>query len=461
MAKKAWGGRFKKETNPVVERFSASIATDIRLAQVDIQGSIAHASMLFRMGLISSDDRAAIVKGLKQLSVEFEQGKVDLDPKCEDIHMLVERRLADKIGPVAGKLHTARSRNDQVALDLRMWCRQAAANMDQELKGIQEVLLDLSQKHLQDVLPGYTHLQHAQPVTLGHHLLAYFWMFDRDRDRLADWLERSNFCPLGAAALAGTSLPIDREFTAEALRFDGAIPNSMDAVSDRDFAIELVFTCTLVMTHLSRLSEEMVLWASAEFHYIDMDDSVATGSSIMPQKKNPDVAELVRGKFGRVQGALVALTSLLKGLPLTYMRDLQEDKPPLFDAVDTTTNSLEAMTTLLQNITFRTKDMAVKADDGFSTATDLAEYLVREGVPFREAHEVVGNLVRKCLDENKRMDALKWEDLKTAHSAFGEDALISLETQASLNSRVILGGTAPEAVAIQLESARQSFEERG
>jgi argininosuccinate lyase len=416
--------------------------------------------MLAACGIIPEEDARTIIKGLEELAADFRAGKVELDPACEDIHMLVERRLYERIGPAAGRLHTARSRNDQVALDLRLWCRDAARRLDESIAGLQATLLTLAEEHVETLLPGYTHLQRAQPVTLGHHLLAYFWMLDRDRSRLQDWRSRSNFCPLGAAAMAGTSLPVDREMTARELGFEAPIPNSMDAVSDRDFALELAFICSMVMTHLSRLAEEAVIWSSAEFGFLELDDSVATGSSIMPQKKNPDVAELTRAKTGRVHGALVALLTILKGLPLTYMRDLQEDKPPLFDAVDNTLACLKAMERLLAASEFCTDRMAKAADDGFATATDLAEYLVRRGVPFREAHEVVGNLVRSCLDQGRRLDSLSPEELAQAHHALGADATESLKTTVSLHSRNHTGGCAPAAVRRQLEQAREAFQKR-
>lgn len=457
MAKKAWSGRFKKSMDPVVEEFSASIQFDSRLAQVDIQGSVAHARMLQSVGLLTDDELAAIVRGLDDLAAEFRAGTVHLDPACEDIHMLVERRLTEKIGEPAARLHTSRSRNDQIALDLRLWCRGAAEGLDEWLSAFQIRLLELAERHVDTLAPGYTHLQRAQPVTLGHHFLAYFWMLDRDRGRLADWWERADLCPLGAAALAGTSLPNDRDLTARLLGFSGPVPNSMDAVSDRDFAIELVFICSLVMAHLSRLAEETVIWSTAEFAFADLDDSVATGSSIMPQKKNPDVAELTRGKFGRVQGSLVALLTLLKGLPLTYMRDLQEDKQPLFDAVDTTLACLKAMERLLAKTAFREDRLAQAADDGFATATDLAEYLVSKGLPFRQAHEVVGGLVARCLENGRRLDSLTAAELAEAHELLTGDALERLSAASSLRSRDLFGGPAPEAVRRQLELARKAF----
>ncbi|MCC6484778.1 MAG: argininosuccinate lyase [Armatimonadetes bacterium] len=457
MTRKAWDGRFKKQTDPIVERFSASIDVDARLAQADIEGSLAHAQMLQTCGILTDAEHEAIAGGLRELAEEFSRGEVILDPACEDIHMLIERRLTEKIGESAGKLHTGRSRNDQVALDLRLWCRDTAGLLDTRLGSLQTVLLGLAQKHAETLLPGYTHLQRAQPVTLAHHLLAYFWMFHRDRSRLADWKRRANYSPLGAAAMAGTSLPNDREMTARTLGFDGPIVNSMDAVSDRDFVAELVFSCSLTMTHLSRMAEEAVLWSTAEFGFLTLDDSVATGSSIMPQKKNPDVAELTRGKFGRVQGDLVALLSLLKALPLSYMRDLQEDKPPLFDAVDSTLACLEAMQRMLETSTFNTAAMRRAADDGFATATDLAEYLVRQGLAFRQAHEVVGKLVARCLDEGRRLDELTTDELVDAHPLLKSDSAGVLNTQASVQSRTLTGGPSPEAVHKQIEAARAAL----
>ncbi|MFB3816078.1 MAG: argininosuccinate lyase [Candidatus Methylomirabilales bacterium] len=453
--KKPWGGRFGVETHKQVEAFTASIEVDRRLAPYDIAGSIAHARMLGKVGLLTKAEVEAIVKGLGEIGEEIAQGQFRSDPALEDIHMHIERRLIEKIGEAGGKLHTARSRNDQVALDLRLYVRDTIGQIRGLLRELQQVFVSKAEVHLGTVMPGYTHLQRAQPVLLAHHLLAYFEMFQRDRDRLADCLARVNVLPLGAAALAGTSLPIDPEYTAKLLEFPAVAANSMDAVADRDFVLEFLSDLAILAAHLSRLAEELVLWASAEFAFIELPDAFATGSSIMPQKKNPDVAELVRGKTGRVYGALVTVLTLLKGLPLTYNRDLQEDKPPLFDAADTILQVLQVLTPMLIAVSFRVDRLRTAASEGFLNATDLADYLATKGVPFREAHEIVGRLVRGCLESGQRLEDLTPDQLRRASPHLGPDALKYLALEACVERRKSAGGTSSRMVGEALRQARQ------
>jgi argininosuccinate lyase len=453
--KKPWAGRFGVETHKQVEAFTASIAVDRRLARHDIAGSAAHAKMLGKVGLLTKAEVEAIVKGLSEIADEIARGEFRTDAALEDIHMHVERRLIEKIGEVGGKLHTGRSRNDQVALDLRLFVREAIDEIRAALRELQQVLVSKAEVHLSTIMPGYTHLQRAQPVLLAHHLLAYFEMLQRDRERLADCYQRVNVLPLGAAALAGTTLPIDPLYTAKLLEFPAVAANSMDAVADRDFLIEFVGALAILSAHLSRLAEELVLWATPEFGFVDLPDAFATGSSIMPQKKNPDVAELVRGKTGRVYGALVALLTLLKGLPLTYNRDLQEDKPPLFDAVDTVQQVLLVLTPMLVATTFRVDRMRAAAADGFLNATDLADFLATKGVPFREAHEIVGRLVRDCVESGQRLEDLTPEQLRRASPQLTPDALKHLALEACVERRRSLGGTSSRMVGEALRQARQ------
>jgi argininosuccinate lyase len=453
--KKPWGGRFGVETHKQVEAFTASIEVDRRLAPYDIAGSIAHARMLGKVGLLTKAEVEAIVKGLGEIGEEIAQGRLPSDPALEDIHMHIERRLIEKIGEAGGKLHTARSRNDQVALDLRLYVRETISQIRALLRELQQVFVSKAEVHLSTVMPGYTHLQRAQPVILAHHLLAYFEMFQRDRDRLADCLIRVNVLPLGAAALAGTTLPIDPQYTATLLEFPKVAANSMDAVADRDFILEFLSDLAILAAHLSRLAEELVLWASAEFAFIDLPDAFATGSSIMPQKKNPDVAELVRGKTGRVYGALVTVLTLLKGLPLTYNRDLQEDKPPLFDAADTVLQVLQVLTPMMIAVGFRVDRLRSAASEGFLNATDLADYLATKGVPFREAHEIVGRLVRGCVESGQRLEDLTPEQLRRASRHLGPDALKYLALDACVERRKSAGGTSSRMVGEALRQARQ------
>ncbi len=442
-APKPWAGRFTEATNKLVEEFTASIPYDWRLYPYDIAGSIAHATMLAKTGIITKKEAARIVRGLEDILKEIAGGVFKFRLELEDIHMNIESRLMRKIGPVGGKLHTARSRNDQVALDLRMYVRDEIAELHDLLGSMQKTLVSLADQHSEVVLPGYTHLQRAQPVLFGHHLLAYYEMFDRDRGRLTDCFRRVNVLPLGAGALAGTVLPIDRLFVAKQLAFSGIAENSMDAVSDRDFAIEFTAACAQIMMHLSRLSEELVLWSTSEFKFIAISDAFTTGSSIMPQKKNPDVAELARGKTGRVYGSLVALLTIMKGLPLAYNRDMQEDKEPLFDAADTVKQSLSVFIDMLKSITVNKDAMQRAADDGFITATDLADYLVRKGLPFRQAHEVVGKAVLRALEQGCGLSTLPLREYKHLSSLINKDVYDALSLEASVGRRISQGGTAP------------------
>ncbi len=447
---KPWSGRFTEATNELVEEFTASIPYDWRLYPYDIAGSMVHAAMLGKQGIITKAESRRITRGLEAILKEIVSGAFEFAVELEDIHMNIESRLIEKIGPVGGKLHTARSRNDQVALDIRMYLRDEIAEIHELLTSLQKVIIDLADKHCDVVLPGYTHLQRAQPVLLGHHLLAYYEMFERDRGRLEDCFRRVNVMPLGAGALAGTVLPIDRKFVAKQLGFSGVCENSMDAVSDRDFAIEFVSACAQIMMHLSRLSEELVVWSSSEFGFITISDGFTTGSSIMPQKKNPDVAELARGKTGRVYGSLVALLTIMKGLPLAYNRDMQEDKEPLFDTADTVTLSLSVYTEMLKGITIHRETMRRAAEDGFITATDLADYLVRKGMPFRQAHEVVGRAVLRAIELQCGLGGMPLAEYKQLSPLISDDVYEALSVEASVGRRTSQGGTAPANVKKRL-----------
>jgi len=452
-----WDGRFNGPMDDAVRRYTTSLPVDRRLAQHDLLGSLAHAKMLGHCGIIAADEAAQIVDGLAGMLVDLETGALSLEADDEDIHSLVERVLTERVGPVGGKLHTARSRNDQVATDFRLWTKAAIRDAQSALRNLQAALLHHAEQHLDSPMPGYTHLQPAQPVLLTHHLLAYFWMLQRDWERLDDAHRRTDVLPLGAAALAGTTFPIDRAFVARELGFARISENSMDAVADRDFAVEFVFALTLLMTHLSRLCEELVLWSSREFGFVDFADRFATGSSIMPQKKNPDVAELGRGKVGRVLSELVALVTLLKGLPLTYNRDLQDDKAGVFAAFDVSTDTLAVLTGALESLTFNTARMRQTAVAGFALATDLADALTRHGMPFREAHAVVGRIVRLCLEQNRELESLSADELQQFHPALVQGVIPELTVEASLAARACEGGTAPAAVRRQLEAARAAM----
>lgn len=455
MAEKLWKGRFTEKTANVVERFTASIDVDQRLYRYDIEGSIAHCRMLARTGIISPEEADALVQGLNQIRREIDAARFRFDEQLEDIHMHIESRLFEIAGKVAQKLHTARSRNDQVALDMRMYLRDALTGLIGRLQGLQRVLIDLAKTHIDVLVPGYTHLQRAQPVLLAHHFMAYVEMFQRDAQRMSECRVRTNVMPLGSAALAGTPFPIDRAYVAELLDFPALSTNSLDAVSDRDFIIEFLAAAAISMMHLSRLSEEMILWSTAEFGFIELPDAFATGSSIMPQKKNPDVPELVRGKAGRVFGHLMALLTLMKGLPLAYNRDLQEDKAALFDAVDTLDACLDVYAQMLPGIRIHGARMEQAASSGYLNATDLADYLVRQGLPFREAHHCVGQAVRLGMERGKELHELSLMELQSCSALVKEDIFAWLAARETVSRRSQLGGTAHSAVLAAIQAAEQ------
>lgn len=440
--KKLWGGRFAAPTAGSVEAFTSSIETDWRLYRHDIAGSIAHAKMLARQKIISASEAQKIVRGLKSIQIEIERGRFAFSQADEDIHMNIERRLIEKIGAAGKKLHTARSRNDQVALDMRLYLREEIRTTLELLAALKLELARAGKRYLNVIMPGYTHLQKAQPVLLSHHLLAYVEMFDRDYDRFSGCLERVNVLPLGSGALAGTSLPINRAHVARLLQFPRVSKNSIDAVSDRDFVLEFLSGSAILFVHLSRLAEEMILWSSGEFDFIELPDAYCTGSSMMPQKKNPDVPELVRGKAGRLFGHLQALLTVMKGLPLAYNRDLQEDKPPLFDAVDTVKACLGMMREVVGQMKVRKDKMLAAAQDGFMNATDLADYLVERGVSFRSAHALVGNLVAHCLRQGRRIEELSLKELQRFSSKINKDVYQYLTVESAIRRRRALGGTA-------------------
>lgn len=443
---KLWSGRFQKETDRLVEDFHSSISFDKRLYKYDIKGSIAHARMLGKTGIILPAESEELVRGLEEVFSDIEAGRVEFSVGAEDIHMNVEQLLTAKVGEVGKKLHTARSRNDQVALDIRMFLNDEIDQVSSLLRQLQTDLLNLADKHTDTVMPGYTHLQRAQPVTFAHHLLAYCQMFGRDEDRLTDCRRRVDEMPLGAGALAGTTFPLDREFVAEQLGFSSITWNSLDAVSDRDFAVEFTAAASLIMVHLSRFCEEIILWSTAEFAFIELDDAYSTGSSMMPQKKNPDVAELIRGKSGRVFGDLQALLTMLKGLPLAYNKDMQEDKEALFDAVDTVKKCLLIFGRMLNTMRVKKDNMAAAVRGGFTCATDLADYLVRKGVPFREAHAVVGKAVYYCLEQGRNLEQLSLEEYKKLNHLVEEDVYEAINIARCVEARRLPGGPASEAV---------------
>lgn len=452
---KPWGGRFDVRTDALVEAFSASVAIDHRLYPHDIDGSVAHTKMLVACGVLSEADGHAIVDGLNSIRADIENDNFTWSDQLEDVHMNIETELTNRIGDAGKRLHTARSRNDQVATDLRLWVRQAIDDLNRGIAALQSAIVDQAESHTDSIMPGFTHLQTAQPVCLGHHLLAWNEMLGRDAQRLNDARQRVNVSPLGAAALAGTSYPIDREMSARSLGFDSVARNSLDAVSDRDFAIEFVFSCSMIMTHLSRMSEELVLWASDAFSFADLGDAFCTGSSIMPQKKNPDVAELIRGKSARVQGSLTTLMTLMKGQPLAYNRDNQEDKLPVFDAADTVSASVEVLARMIANIEFDKTAMRDAAGRGFSTATDLADYLVRRGVPFRDSHSIVGNVVRHAQQQGVDISQLELPALQQFSEHIEADVFEVLTLEGSVASRNHIGGTAPARISEEIAIARQ------
>jgi argininosuccinate lyase len=453
-----WGGRFADGPSAIMREINASIPFDKALWRQDIAASKAHVAMLGAQGIIPADDALVIANGLDSVAAEYARDGVPEDWDREDIHMTTEARLAELIGPVAGRLHTARSRNDQVATDFRLWVRDAFDQMDDGLAALQRALVTRAGEHAASIMPGFTHLQTAQPVTLGHHLMAYYEMFRRDRARIADARARMNECPLGSAALAGTGFPIDREATARALGFDRPTANSLDAVSDRDFALDFLWSCSSTALHLSRLAEELILWASQPFGFIRLPDSLSTGSSIMPQKKNPDAAELVRGHSGRVIGALTSLMITMKGLPLAYSKDMQDDKPPVFEAASLMALSIAAMTGMIAGAAFNTSRMRAAAELGYATATDLADWLVRaRGIPFREAHHITGAAVKLAESRGLALDALPLADLQAIDARIDESVYAALSVDASVAARASLGGTAPDQVRFQVAAARNAL----
>jgi argininosuccinate lyase len=454
-AKNTWSDRFEGSLHPAIVRFNASISFDIQLLEVDITGSIAHARMLVRANIISPAEADELIRGLELVRQEYREGKFNPGIDSEDVHFAVERRLTELVGDVGKKLHTARSRNDQVGTDIRLYLREQIVSIRQQLRDWQRVLLKLAETHIETLIPGYTHLQRAQPICLAHHLLAYWQMAQRDWERLGDVYRRTNISPLGCGALAGTTFPIDRDYTASLLGFDGIYENSLDGVSDRDFAIEFVNAASLIMVHLSRLSEEIILWASQEFSFVTLKDSCATGSSIMPQKKNPDVPELVRGKTGRVFGHLQGLLTIMKGLPLAYNKDLQEDKEAIFDAVNTVEACLEAMTILMaQGLEFRTERLLSAVNEDFSNATDVADYLAAKGVPFREAYNLVGKVVKTSLAAGKLLKDLTVAEWQELHPAFAEDIYEAIAPQRVVAARNSAGGTGFEQVRQAIAKAK-------
>jgi len=458
--KKPWGGRFRKPTAKNVEKFTSSIHYDQRLYRYDIEGSIAHASMLASQGIIGKPEAQKIVSALKSVLADIEKGEIKFSVSDEDIHMAIEKELTRRIGETGGKLHTARSRNDQVTLDARLFLRAEIELVLALLVKLQTVLVKLAKSEIKTIMPGYTHMQKAQPVLLSHYLLAFVEMFVRDGQRLSDCKTRLNVLPLGAAALAGTSLPIDRKQTAKILNFPEISKNSMDTVADRDFIAEFIFSSSLIMMHLSRFCEDLILWSSDEFGYIEISDSYTTGSSIMPQKKNPDVAELIRGKTGRVYGDLFAIMTLLKGLPMTYNRDLQEDKEPLFDAVDTVKDCLSIFTEMIGHTKFNAAKMYLAAHGGFSTATEIAEYLVKKGMPFRQAHEIVGMIVGYCLKNKKSLEDLSLKEYQKFYAGFTEDIKEKIKLEKAVNSRIHKGGTATAAVKERISEFEKNSEKK-
>lgn len=450
-----WGGRFTKQTDQLVFDFNASITFDKRLFHEDVTGSIVHATMLAKQGILTEEERKSIVEGLTGILEDVDDGTLVIDETQEDIHSFVEATLIDRIGDAGKKLHTGRSRNDQVALDMRLYTRARVAECDGLLKKLLEAILDTMENNLDTYMPGFTHLQKAQPITLAHHYGAYFEMFKRDRQRLEDIYKRMNYCPLGAGALAGTTYPLDREYTARLLRFEGPTLNSIDSVADRDYLIEFLSALSTIMMHLSRFSEEVIIWNSNEYQFVELDDAYSTGSSIMPQKKNPDIAELVRGKTGRVYGALMALLSTMKGLPLAYNKDMQEDKEMAFDAMDTAADCITLFTGMIQTMKFRRDRMAKSAMNGFTNATDAADYLVGKGVPFRDAHGIIGRLVLYCIEKDTSIDALSLEELRSISDKFDEDIYDAISLKTCVEKRLTIGAPGEKMMKQVIEKNKE------
>ena len=450
-----WGGRFTKQTDQLVFDFNASITFDKRLFHEDVTGSIVHATMLAKQGILTEEERKSIVEGLTGILEDVDDGTLAIDETQEDIHSFVEATLIDRIGDAGKKLHTGRSRNDQVALDMRLYTRARVAETDGLLKKLLEAILDTMENNLDTYMPGFTHLQKAQPITLAHHYGAYFEMFKRDRQRLADIYKRMNYCPLGAGALAGTTYPLDREYTARLLRFEGPTLNSIDSVADRDYLIEFLSALSTIMMHLSRFSEEIIIWNSNEYQFVELDDAYSTGSSIMPQKKNPDIAELVRGKTGRVYGALMALLTTMKGLPLAYNKDMQEDKEMAFDAMDTAADCITLFTGMIRTMRFRKDRMAKSAMNGFTNATDAADYLVGKGVPFRDAHGIIGRLVLYCIEKDTSIDALSLEELRSISDKFDEDIYDAISLKTCVEKRLTIGAPGEKMMKQVIEKNKE------
>ena len=450
-----WGGRFTKQTDQLVFDFNASITFDKRLFHEDVTGSIVHATMLAKQGILTEEERKSIVEGLTGILEDVDDGTLAIDETQEDIHSFVEATLIDRIGDAGKKLHTGRSRNDQVALDMRLYARARVAEIDGLLKKLLEAILDTMENNLDTYMPGFTHLQKAQPITLAHHYGAYFEMFKRDRQRLSDIYKRMNYCPLGAGALAGTTYPLDREYTARLLHFEGPTLNSIDSVADRDYLIEFLSALSTIMMHLSRFSEEIIIWNSNEYQFVELDDAYSTGSSIMPQKKNPDIAELVRGKTGRVYGALMALLTTMKGLPLAYNKDMQEDKEMAFDAMDTAADCVTLFTGMIQTMKFRKDRMAKSAMNGFTNATDAADYLVGKGVPFRDAHGIIGRLVLYCIEKDTSIDALSLEELHSISDKFDEDIYDAISLKTCVEKRLTIGAPGEKMMKQVIEKNKE------
>lgn len=452
--KKLWGGRFQKTPEKWVDEFGASIHFDKQLVKEDLTGSLAHASMLNKCGILGDEEAAAIKDGLNTLMKKAEEDELEFSVDYEDIHLNLEKMLIDEIGPLGGKLHTARSRNDQVATDMHLYLNNQVEHIIELISSFQTVLVEKAEQHVETIFPGYTHLQRAQPISFAHHMLAYFWMLERDKARFQDSLKRINVSPLGCGALAGTTFPIDREYTAEQLGFDHIYENSLDGVSDRDFILEFLSNSSLVMMHLSRFCEEIILWCSQEFKFIELDDTYATGSSMMPQKKNPDMAELIRGKTGRVYGNLIGLLTIMKGLPLTYNKDLQEDKEGMFDTVKTIAGSLQIFTGMIQTMTVNEDVMKKATKEDFSNATEVADYLAKKGMPFREAHEIVGKLVYTCIQKGIYLSDLPFETFTEASELFEQDIYTVLDPYVAVEKRTSAGGTGFKQIQLALEKAK-------
>lgn len=458
MADMMWAGRFSKKIDDTVNAFNSSIAFDGRMYRHDIQGSIAHATMLGDCGIITKEDSLQIIDGLKEILADIDSGKLELDPNAEDIHMFIEAELTKRLGDVGKRLHTSRSRNDQVAVDIRLYLRDEIQEIHALVKKLAVTLVEMAEQHTETIMSGYTHLQRAQPITFAHHLMAYVFMFLRDLDRLDDVSKRMNYCPLGSGALAGTTYRTNRKQTAELLGFTAPMPNSLDGVSDRDFCVELNCALSLIMTHLSRFSEEIIMWCSWEFKFIELDDAFATGSSIMPQKKNPDITELIRGKTGRVNGDLITLLSMLKGLPLAYNKDMQEDKEAIFDAVDNVKLCVKTFIPMISTMKVLKDNMRNAAARGFINATDCADYLVKKGMPFRDAYKITGTLVAQCIEKNLTLETLPLDDYRAMTELFDEDVYEAINLETCVRERKSEGGPSPEAVREQIAIARKALE---